>query len=352
MNRPNNIIVGITTGDLAGVGIEIIMKTFMDDRIFKQCTPVLFGNPKVIGFYRNVLEMDNLKYSTIRNFDHLSNNSLNISLAWEDEIAIEPGKPTPETGKGAFLSLQAGVKALKEGKIHILVTAPINKNVIQQDEFRFPGHTEYLQESFECYDSLMFMVSDKLKVGLVTGHLPLSEASSKLSKDKILSKINIMHESLKNDFGIDRPKIAVLALNPHGGDNGLLGNEESEHINPAVAEAKKQGMLVNGAYAADGFFGACKHLAFDGILAMYHDQGLVPFKYMAGDEGVNFTAGLPIVRTSPDHGTAEDIAGKGKASAISFRNSIYEALDIYKTRNSIKEMSANPLKPMKKERRR
>ena len=352
MNRSKNLTVGITTGDLAGVGLEVIMKTFMDDRIYKHCNPVLFGNPKVIGFYRKVLDIEQLKYSSISSFEHLASNSLNISLAWENEISIEPGKPTAETGKAAFLSLQAGVQALKDGKIDILVTAPINKNVIQQDEFRFPGHTEYLQEAFECEDSMLFMVSDKLKIGLVTGHIPVRDVAMHLTKEKILNKIRIMYSSLQNDFGIDRPKIAVLALNPHAGDNGLLGMEEEELINPAISEAKKQGMLVTGAYAADGFFGACRHLAFDGILAMYHDQGLIPFKYMVGDEGVNFTAGLPVVRTSPDHGTAEDIAGKGKASAVSFRNSIYHAMDIYRTRNNIKEMSSNTLKPSPKERRR
>lgn len=352
MSRQSNLIVGITTGDLAGVGPEIIMKTFVDDAIFRHCTPVLFGNPKVIGHYRKVLEIEDIKYSTIRNFDHLAGNSLNISLAWDEDIPIEAGKPTPETGRAAYLSLQAGVRALEQEKIDVLVTAPINKHVIQQEEFRFPGHTEYLQEAFRSEDTLLFMVSDKLKVGLVTGHIAVSEVASRLSKSRILSKIQLMHRSLQQDFGIDKPKIAVLALNPHAGDNGLMGPEETEYINPAVTEAKKQGILVSGAYAADGFFGACRHLAFDGILAMYHDQGLVPFKYIAGNEGVNFTAGLPIVRTSPDHGTAEDIAGLGKASPESFRNAIFTAMDIYRTRREMASISANALQPQRDDRRR
>lgn len=343
MIQQPRIRVGITTGDLAGIGPEIIIKTFLDDRIYKLCTPVLFGNPKVIGHYRKVLEIDQIKYSTIRSFDHLATNCLNISLAWEEDIDIQPGYPSQETGRAAFLSLEAACQALKNGLIDVLVTAPINKNSIQQQNFRFPGHTEYLQETFEHHDSLLFMVSGELKVGLVTGHVPVSEISAKLSTENIVSKALIMHNSLQIDFGIDKPKIAVLALNPHAGDNGLLGDEEQEIISPAITQLKKQGMLVNGPYAADGFFGSGRFRAFDGILAMYHDQGLIPFKYLAGDAGVNFTAGLRIVRTSPDHGTAEDIAGRNKASEVSFRNAIYTAIDLYSERQRHAERTANPL---------
>ena len=343
MSRKNKINVGISIGDVAGIGPEIIMKTFMDDRIFQHCTPVLFANPKVIGFYRKVLDIDDIKYSTIRNYDHLASNSLNISLAWEEEFAIEPGSPSPETGKYALKSLDAAVSALKNNQVDVLVTAPINKHVIQQSEFQYPGHTEYLQNAFERKESLMFMVSDDLKIGVVTGHVPLSEVSARISTEAIVAKLKIMDQSLKEDFGIDKPKIAVLGLNPHAGDNGTLGEEEQELIVPAVSEAKKAAILVNGPYAADGFFGNCRHLAFDGILAMYHDQGLIPFKYLAGESGINFTAGLPIVRTSPDHGTAEDIAGKGKASPESFRQAIYSALDIHREQVDYSQRNSNPL---------
>ncbi len=352
MSREQKIKVGITIGDVAGVGPEVIIKTFMDDRIFKHCVPVLFANPKVIGFYRKALGIDNLKYSSIKNFDHLANNSLNISLAWENEVDIQPGKPSEATGKCAFQSLEAAVNAIKDGQIDVLVTAPINKKVIQQDNFQHPGHTQYLQEAFEEKDSLMFMVSDKLKVAVVSDHIPIKNVHEQISTDKIVSKLKMMNESLRVDFGIERPKIAVLGLNPHAGDGGLLGNEESEIILPAIAEAKKSNILVTGPYAADGFFGACRHLAFDGILAMYHDQGLIPFKFIASDDGVNYTAGLPAVRTSPDHGTAEDIAGKGKASPSSFTHAIFKAIDIYKSQKAYREMNANPLvkKKMRDER--
>lgn len=343
MSREDKIRVGITLGDVAGVGPEIIIKTFMDDRIFKHCTPVLFGNPKVIGYYRKVLEIDDIKYSTIKDFNHLAHNSLNISLAWEEEIDIQPGKPNESTGKYALLSLEAAVKALKEGHIDVIVTAPINKKVMQQEKFNYPGHTQYLQDAFELDESLMFMVSDKLKVALVTDHVPLQQVHENISQEVIIKKLQLMDESLRVDFGIERPKIAVLGLNPHAGDNGLLGKEEEEIILPAIAEAKKNDILVTGPYASDGFFGACRHLAFDGILAMYHDQGLIPFKYIAGEEGVNYTAGLPAVRTSPDHGTAEDIAGQGKASPASFIKAIFQAIDIYKTQKAYTEMHANPI---------
>lgn len=344
MSKNNKTIVGISIGDVAGIGPEVIIKTFLDDRIFKHCTPVLFGNPKVIGYYRKALDIENLKYSTIKNFSHLAHNSLNISLAWEDEINITPGKPSEETGKVAMLSLEAAVNALKEKHIDVLVTAPINKKVIQNERFKYPGHTQYLQDQFSEKDSLMFMVSDELNVGVVCDHVPLKNVHEKITKAAILSKLKLMNESLRVDFGIERPKIAVLGLNPHAGDNNLIGTEETDIIIPAIAEAKKQGVLATGPYAADGFFGACKYLAFDGILAMYHDQGLIPFKFLA-QNGVNYTAGLPIVRTSPDHGTAEDIAGNGKASPESFRNAIYKALDIHESQIQYRDMHANTLDP-------
>ncbi len=345
MSYQNKIKVGISIGDIAGVGPEIIIKTFEDDRIYKHCIPVLFGNPKVIGYYRKAMNIEHFKYSTIRNFNHLATNSLNISLAWDSEVAITPGKPNEETGDCAIKSLNAAVKSLKDGEIDILVTAPINKKVMQQGSFNYPGHTTFLQESFGKNDALMFMISDGLKIGLVTDHVPVKKVNEKISQEKIISKLKLMNRSLQVDFGIDRPKIAVMGLNPHAGDDGLIGNEEGEIIIPAIREAKKQGVLATGPYPADGFFGACKHLAYDAILCMYHDQGLIPFKFIAGEDGVNYTAGLPFVRTSPDHGTAEDIAGKGKASAASFRNAIFTAIDIHNQRKAYDERNANPLQP-------
>jgi 4-hydroxythreonine-4-phosphate dehydrogenase len=351
MSRNNSIKVGITIGDVAGIGPEVIIKTFLDERIFKHCTPVLFANPKVIGFYKKSIEFENLRYSTIKDFSHLSANTLNISLAWENEFEIIPGKPDQASGKAALASLEAAVAALKEKQIDILVTAPINKHVIQNESFKYPGHTQYLQEQFGEKDSLMFMISDDLKIGVVCDHVPIQKVPEKIKTQTILSKLKLMDESLRVDFGIERPKIAVLGLNPHAGDNNLIGTEESEIIIPAIAEAKKSGILVTGPYAADGFFGSCKYLAFDAILAMYHDQGLIPFKFLAQD-GVNYTAGLPIVRTSPDHGTAEDIAGKNKASEESFRSAIYKAIDIYESQLAHKEMHSNTLeiKPFKSKR--
>lgn len=351
--KQDKLKVGITIGDIAGIGPEVIIKTFMDERIFKHCTPVLFANPKVLGYYRKALKIDNIKYSTIKDFNHLSNNSLNIKLAWDEEVKIQAGKPDETSGRCALLSLEAAVQSLKAKEVDVLVTAPINKKVIQQDAFQHPGHTQYLQHTFEQNDSLMFMVSDKLKVALVSDHVAIKDVHQQIKKDRIVSKLQLMNESLKVDFGIERPKIAVLGLNPHSGDNGLIGKEEIEEILPAIQEAKKKNILVAGPYAADGFFGACRHLAFDAVLAMYHDQGLIPFKYIAGDNGVNYTAGLPIVRTSPDHGTAEDIAGKGRASEISFRNAVFRAIDIYRTQVNHVEINANPLQKqqLKDERR-
>lgn len=352
MSSKDKIVVGITMGDMAGVGPEIIIKTFMDERIYNHCTPVLFGNPKVIGTYRKLLDVERMRYSTIRSFSHLGHNTLNMSLAWEEEVEFQPGQPTAETGKYALKSLHAAIQALQDGEIDVLVTSPINKSVMKGDDFQHPGHTEYLQETFGASNSLMFMVSEHLKVGVVTGHIPVSEVAANLSQEAVSKALKTMHTSLKEDFGIDKPKIAVLGLNPHAGESGHMGSEDAEVISPVIAEARKKGMLVSGPYAADGFFGACKHLAFDGILAMYHDQGLIPFKYIAGDKGVNYSAGLPIVRTSPDHGTAEDIAGKGKASPESFRSAIFMALDIHRHRNGFEQRHANPLQPQSDKRSR
>ncbi|MCB0512289.1 MAG: 4-hydroxythreonine-4-phosphate dehydrogenase PdxA [Bacteroidetes bacterium] len=351
MSNPNRekIRVGITIGDAAGVGPEIIMKTFSDDRLFKQFTPIVFGNPRVFSFYKKALNIEKFQYASIKDYKNLSHNSINIVPVWEDEFAISPGQPSSETGKFAFLSLKAACEALKNGDIDVLVTAPINKNVIQSAEFNNTGHTEYLQKFFGAKDNLMFLVADDIKVGLVTNHEPISEVAKNITKEKIQRKIQLINKSLQEDFGIDKPKVAVLGLNPHAGDKGLVGQEELDIIFPAVKEMRdQQNIIAFGPYPADGFFASDNWTKFDAILAMYHDQGLIPFKYIAGAEGVNFTAGLSVVRTSPDHGTAENIAGKGVADETSFRNAIYKAVDIFNNRLNYAEMRSNPLKKLAK----
>lgn len=342
-HKQEKIKVGITIGDAAGIGPEIIMKTFSDDRLFKQFTPIVYGNPRVFSYYKKALELEKFQYSSVKNYYNLNTNSLNIFPVWNEEFSIVAGEPNAETGKYALKSVQAACEALKNKEIDVLVTAPINKNVIHSNEFPFAGHTEYLQDFFGAKDNLMFLVAEEIKIGLVTNHLPIQEVAKNITKDKIIRKINLMSQSLREDFGIEKPKIAVLGLNPHAGDNGLIGTEDKDIIFPAVQEAKKQNILAFGPYPADGFFAAHNYKNFDGILAMYHDQGLIPFKYIAGEDGVNFTAGLNIVRTSPDHGTAENIAGKGIANETSFRNAIYNAIDIYENRINFFEMRSNPL---------
>ncbi|MBK9328965.1 MAG: 4-hydroxythreonine-4-phosphate dehydrogenase PdxA [Sphingobacteriales bacterium] len=335
--------VGITLGDVAGIGPEIIMKTFQDDLIYKHFTPILFGNPRVLSYYKKMLNFDRFQYSSVKGYNNLSHNALNIIPVWEEEFAINPGTPTEITGNYALKSLQAACEALKNRQVDVLVTSPINKKVMHSEQFPYAGHTEYLMNYFGAKDNLMFMVAEDLRVGLVTNHSALKDVASKISKEKILRKLQIMNTSLKLDFGIDQPRIAVLGLNPHAGDGGVIGNEEVNVILPAVKEAKDSGMTVFGPYPADGFFASGNYKKFDAILAMYHDQGLIPFKYIAGEDGTNFTAGLDIVRTSPDHGTAEDIAGKGVADETSFRKAIYAAIDIYNMRNNYTDMRSNPL---------
>jgi len=350
MSNPNQekIKVGISIGDAAGIGPEIIMKTFSDERLLKQFTPIIFGNPRVFSFYKRALNIEHFQYSSVKNYQNLSHNSINIMPVWNEEFAITPGQPSEETGKYAFKSLEAACLALKNKDIDVLVTAPINKNFIHSKDFNFTGHTEYLQNYFEAKDNLMFMVTDDIKVGLVTNHTPIHQVAHNIKKHIIERKLMLMFESLQKDFGIDKPKIAVLGLNPHAGDKGLIGKEEAEIIFPVVKEVRDKGNVVFGPYPADGFFASSNWQKFDGILAMYHDQGLIPFKYIAGEEGVNFTAGLNIVRTSPDHGTAENIAGKGIADETSFRNAIYKAIEIFNARTNYYEMRKNPLKKLAK----
>ncbi len=325
------------------------MKVFEDERMLENIQVVVYGNNEVFKEHKRLLNKPSFHLHKIKDVESAHSGKVNVVNVWTDKINIEFGKATQEAGEIALKSLESAVKDLASNKIDVLITAPINKDTIQSDDFNFPGHTEYLSEMSNVEDHLMLLVADSLRVGVVTGHIPIKEVSANLSTEKILSKLNILHDSLIRDFAISRPRIAVLGLNPHAGDNGLLGDEEKEVIIPAIRQAKEEGKLVYGPFGADGFFGSPSLGEFDGIMAMYHDQGLTPFKALAFDEGVNFTAGLPIVRTSPGHGTAYEIAGKNLASPNSFRNAVYLACDIYKSRKMFKEITSNVLeiKPKK-----
>ncbi|MGI8891931.1 MAG: 4-hydroxythreonine-4-phosphate dehydrogenase PdxA [Bacteroidia bacterium] len=337
-------ILGISIGDLNGIGPEIILKTFADNRMLQVCTPVLYASSKLISFYRKLLNIQELNLNVIRNISELSPRKFNVLQSWEEEVVMEPGVATSVSGSYALRSLKGTVEDLKRNKIDGLVTAPIDKQNIQSDQFDFPGHTEFLAKEFNSDDYLMFMVSENLKVSVVSGHVALQNAPSDITFEKILSKLKVMHQSLIKDFQIRKPRIAVLGLNPHAGDKGLLGKEEESFIMPAIKKAFENGIMAYGPYPADGFFGSSAISSFDAVLAMYHDQGLVPFKTLSFGQGVNYTAGLPIVRTSPDHGTAYDIAGKNKASENSFRQAVYTAVDIIENRDVHSEISEKPLK--------
>lgn len=338
------IIVGISQGDINGIGLEVIIKTFLDPQMLEICTPVVFGSNKTASFHRKALNIEDFSFNQINDLSEINHKRANIINVYEEDAPVELGKQTAAGGTYALKSLEAAAFALSQGKVNVLVTAPINKENIQSPDFNFPGHTEYLDEKFGDGNSLMFLLSDTLRVAVVTGHIPVTRVAQELSMEKILKKIQTLHKSLIQDFSIRTPKIAVLGLNPHAGDNGVIGDEEKNIIMPAINKAKEEGMLVYGPYPADGFFGNGTYKSFDAVLAMYHDQGLIPFKTIAFNAGVNFTAGLPIVRTSPDHGTAYDIAGKNVASEESFRRAIYTAIDIYNTRKQNKALSADPLK--------
>lgn len=342
-------VIGISCGDLNGIGIELIIKTFSDHRILEQCSPIVFASNKVINFYRKSVADANFNYQSTREFDRLNNKQVNIFNCWEEEVAINPGQLTDVAGKYAVLSLQTAVGALKQKQIDGLVTAPIHKKNIQSADFNFTGHTPYLKNVFGMNDVVMMMCAGNFRVALVTEHIPVSEITKYITKEAIVSKLTIIHKSLQRDFGIDKPRIAVLGLNPHAGDEGLIGNEEETIIRPAIKEAKNNNMLVIGPYSADAFFARRSHEKFDAVLAMYHDQGLIPFKALATGEGVNYTAGLPAVRTSPDHGVAFDIAGKGKADNSSFLSAIFECVDIINRRAAYDENRANPLKKINPE---
>ena len=330
-------VVGISLGDVNGIGPEVTIKALSDKRMLGLMTPVIFGSSKVISFYRKQLEYDRFNFMTIKGIDDIAYGKVNVINCWDEMVELEPGKVTEAGGNAAWLALKQATQALKEGQIDALVTAPINKHNIQNEEFTFAGHTEFLAKTFEVKDNLMLLVHQGLRVGVVTGHIPLQQVSQKLTREKVRHKIKMLEQSLRQDFSILKPTIAVLGLNPHAGEAGLLGAEEADIIQPVIDELKQKGLLVFGPFPADGFFGNYLYQKFDGVMAMYHDQGLIPFKTLAFEEGVNFTAGLPVVRTSPDHGTAYDIAGKGEASPVSMREALYLACDVVKSRKMNEE---------------
>lgn len=349
--KNGKIVVGITHGDTNGVGYEVILKVFAEPMMLELCTPVLYGSPKVASYHRKAMNLT-ANFTTISHAGEAVEGRLNLVDCFSEEVKVELGQPTAESGKAAYSVLERAMADYREGCFDVLVTAPISKAAIQQEGFHFAGHTEYIQERIgEGQEALMILTNDVLRVALVTTHMPLREVADAITKEAVMRKVRIFHETLRKDFGVSKPRIAVLALNPHAGDDGLLGSEEQEIIAPAIQEMEKEGIVCFGPYAADGFFGSCAYEHFDGVLAMYHDQGLAPFKALAMAGGVNYTAGLPVVRTSPDHGTAYDIAGRGQADEASMRQAIYMALDIFRNRQRDDEAHAHPLRKFYHERR-
>jgi len=341
------IRVGITHGDINGIGYEIMLKTFTDSRINDFCIPIIYGSSRIASYYRKLFPaIENVSMNNINAATEAHPKRVNMLNCINEEIRVEPGKPTEEAGMAALRSLELAVADLKAGKIDVLVTSPFNKHCMQSERFKFPGHTEYLAAAFNAKEHLLLFIGNVLKVGIATGHIPLSKVAGSLTTENILAKLQLLNNTLITDFNIRRPRIAVLGLNPHAGDNGLLGKEEEEIILPAIAEANKKNILAFGPYPSDGFFGAASYLRFDAVLAMYHDQGLIPFKTLAFNDGVNYTAGMPYIRTSPAHGVGYDIAGADKASPDSFRAAIYAACDIFNNRKAFKQLTANPLSPV------
>jgi 4-hydroxythreonine-4-phosphate dehydrogenase len=348
----NKPVIGITLGDYNGIGPEVILKALEGNQLAKLCTPIVYGSLRVLNQYRNLFEMKDWTLHGIQRPEQANPKLSNVITCWHDhQTEIAPGQITAEAGQGSLSSLKRAVEDLRAGKIQAIVTGPINKDNIQSDEFKFPGHTEYFAQSFEVDEALMFMVAGDLRVGVLTGHIPLEQVKSQITAEKLNLKIEQILKSLKNDFGIKKPRLAVLGLNPHAGENGLLGKEEIEIIQPVIKTFKEKGNLVIGPFPADGFFAAGTYKKYDAVLAMYHDQGLIPFKTLAFNEGVNFTAGLPVVRTSPDHGTAYNIAGKGQASEGSLLQAIYLACDVSRYRSESGEIDKNALvsKPQQSE---
>ncbi|HPH85910.1 MAG TPA: 4-hydroxythreonine-4-phosphate dehydrogenase PdxA [Ferruginibacter sp.] len=346
INTENKPVIGISCGDLNGIGTEIILKIVSDNRILEICTPVIFANNKLINFYRKTLPDVNITFSPLKDATRINHKQVNLFTCWEEDVAITPGQLTDAGGKYAIMSLTQAAEALKAGMIDGLVTAPIHKNNTHSSTFNFTGHTPYLKHLFGASDVAMLMVAGNMRIGLLTEHVPVKDIAGLVTKEKIMSKLQVMNQSLKKDFGITKPKIAVLGLNPHAGDEGLIGKEDIEIIKPAVKDARQKDIFCFGPYPADAFFARGQYEKFDAVLAMYHDQGLIPFKSLATGEGVNYTAGLNAVRTSPDHGTAFDIAGKGVADELSMRQAIYTCIDIINGRMEYSNQRRNPLKKM------
>jgi 4-hydroxythreonine-4-phosphate dehydrogenase len=342
MKKAENIIVGISIGDLNGIGSEVILKTFEDSRMLELCTPVIFANVKILSFIRKSFE-STIPLHGIDKLEQIVTGKINVLNVWKEGVDLNFGVNDPKVGKYAVKSFVVATKALKEGQVDVLVTAPISKYNIQSEQFNFPGHTDYLDQELEG-DALMLMVQDNLRVGLLTDHIPVNEVASHLTEELITRKIETIKQSLTKDFGVVKPKIAVLGLNPHCGDGGVIGKEDDEIIKPVLKKIFDKGTLVFGPFSADGFFGSNQYENYDAIVATYHDQGLIPFKTLSFGKGVNYTAGLNKIRTSPDHGTAYEIAGKNLANFNSFKEALYLAIDIYNSRNDYAEMSQKPLK--------
>ena len=342
MSENKKPVIGLTTGDLNGIGLELIIKAFSNKSLFDYCTPVLFASNKVLSFYTKSLN-ENFKYTSVKEWDKLNPKALNVYTCWQEEVKVEPGKLTPEGGKYAVRSLEVAVQCLKDGQIDGLLTAPIHKKNVQGPNFSHSGHTPYLIEQFGAQDAAMMLCTDFLKIALLTEHIPITQLEKHITTSAIVSKTEIVNNSLIQDFGIEKPKIAILGLNPHAGDDGLIGNEEKEIITPAIEQLRQKDILVFGPYAADGFFARAAYKKFDCVLAMYHDQGLIPFKALDLNEGVNFTAGLSMVRTSPDHGTAFEIAGKDEANPSSYIHALYSCIDIIRQRAGHKENTKDKL---------
>jgi 4-hydroxythreonine-4-phosphate dehydrogenase len=351
MEQERKIRVAITQGDTNGVGYEVIFKAFADPTILELCTPIIYGSPKIAAYHRKALNIET-NFSIINNADEARDGRVNLLNCFDDEVKVELGLPSTEAGSAALKALDRAMTDFRSGLYDVLVTAPINKATIQSPGFHFPGHTEYIETSVgDGQKALMILMNETLRVALVTTHLPIKDVAKAITKEGIIEKTTIFHTALKRDFRISNPRIAVLALNPHAGDDGLLGQEEKEIISPAIEELAGKGIQAFGPYPADGFFGSGAYDHFDGVLAMYHDQGLAPFKTIALESGVNYTAGLPIVRTSPDHGTAYDIAGQGKADENSMRQAVYTAIDVFRNRQNYDEPLKNPLPKLFHEKR-
>lgn len=351
MEQEKRIRIGITCGDTNGIGYEVILKAFAEPTIFELCTPIIYGNPRVATYHRKGLNLET-NFAAVLNASEAQPDRLNMVVVDDSEVKVEMGVASQEAGQQALKSLDSAMRDFSEGKIDVIVTAPINKHTIQSEKFHFPGHTEYIQDKLgKGSEALMILMNERLRVALVTTHLPISQVSRAITEDSVLAKLRILNRSLLRDFALSTPRIAVLALNPHAGDNGLLGAEEQQVIIPAIEKANAEGIAAFGPYPADGFFGSHAYDHFDAVLAMYHDQGLTAFKALSMDDGVNFTAGLPVVRTSPAHGTAYDIAGRGEADENSFRQALFVAIDVWRNRKFFDESIANPLPKLYQDRR-